>query len=154
LLEASRPFSVTRYSFSLTARSAARLSAHSAALFSLRSVCFPTTLPGSELPTIASFAVVSRWAVRAMSSRQALASLSTRVGRALSLSKVMVQRLWVTGAGGGGGAFSVTVVCDEAVWPLSSTTLQVTVIVVPGAAPVVDNVAVPVFPLMDPAVEL
>jgi hypothetical protein len=45
------------------------------------------------------------------------------------------------------------VVIAEAVWPLSSTTLPVTVIA-PGAAPVVDNVAVEVLPLIDPAVEL
>ena len=51
------------------------------------------------------------------------------------------------------GAFTVTVVVAEAVWPLSSTTLQVTVIG-PGAAPAVDSVAVELLPLIEPAVAL
>src|ERR1700679_2740551 len=148
MLEASRPFSVTRYCFSLTARSAARLLAKSVAICSFFGFDLPRTGTGAELPTIASFAVVSRCAVRAMSSRQALASLSTRVGRALSLSKVMEQRFCVTIGAGGGGALRLTLVCDEAVWPLSSTTLHVTVIVVPGAAPAVESVAEAVLPLI------
>ena len=69
----------------------------------------------------------------------------------------MVQRLVVFGIGGGagacGGVATVTVVCCEAVWPLSSTTLQVTVMV-PGATPAVVSVAVEVDPLTEPAVEL
>ena len=63
------------------------------------------------------------------------------------------QRLLVEGAGGGAGALTVTVVVCDAVCPLSSTTLQVTVIV-PGAAPAVLNVAVDVLPVTDPAVAL
>src|ERR1700760_3275285 len=103
---------------------------------------------------MASLACGSRCAFRAMSSRQALASLSTRVGRFASRSKEMVQRLWVVTAGGGvAGADTVTVVICEAVWPLSSTTLQVTVMV-PGATPGVVSVAVEVLPLMEPAVAL
>ena len=58
----------------------------------------------------------------------------------------------VTGAGAT-GALTVTVVCCEAVWPLSSTTLQVTVMV-PGATPEVERVAVEVLPLIEPAEEL
>jgi len=59
----------------------------------------------------------------------------------------------VVGAGGGAGATTVTVAVQEAVWPLSSTTFAVTVMV-PGAAPVVLSVAVEVFPVTEPAVEL
>ncbi len=110
---------------------------------------------GAELPTIASFggSVTAAPSGRCRQGKPWL-HYPHGSGRDLSLSKVMVHRLWVTGAGGGGGAFSVTVVCDEAVWPLSSTTLQVTVIVVLGAAPVVDRVAEEVLPLIDPAVAL
>jgi peptidyl-tRNA hydrolase len=46
-----------------------------------------------------------------------------------------------------------TLVVDDAVCPLSSTTLHVTVIG-PGAAPEVDNVAEELVPLTEPAVEL
>ena len=48
---------------------------------------------------------------------------------------------------------TVTEVVAEALWPLSSTTLHVTVIM-PGAAPAVDSVALPVVPLIEPAVAL
>src|SRR5580698_4252284 len=133
---ASMPFSVTRYSFVLTARSAASV------------LPFFSVLPA--LPTTASFASEARCRFREISSRQALPSLSTRVGRRLSRSKLTEQRALVVGAGGGGGALTVTVVIEEAVWPLSSTTLQVTVMV-PGAAPAVLNVAVVVLPETDPA---
>jgi hypothetical protein len=44
----------------------------------------------------------------------------------------------------------VTEVVAEAVWPLSSTTLQV-IVMAPGAAPAVDNVAVDEVPEIDPA---
>jgi len=57
------------------------------------------------------------------------------------------------GGGGGGGAITLTLVVDEAVLPLSSTTLQVTVIG-PGAAPAVESVAVEDVPLTEPAVAL
>src|ERR1700735_3123630 len=122
--EASTPFSFTRYSLVWTARQVASFGPS----FSLL----------AALPVMASLAFGSRCAFRAMSSRQALASLSTRVGRFASLSKLMVQRLVVLITVGCviGTALTVTVVCCEAVWPLSSTTLQVTVIV-PGATPVV-----------------
>src|ERR1700712_1954050 len=105
------------------------------------------------LPTIATLASEELCSFSAISSRQAFASLSTRTGRRASRSKLMVHSAEVVGAGGGGGACTVTVVIPEAVWPLSSTTLPVTVIG-PGAAPVVDNVAVGPVPLIDPAVEL
>ena len=108
---------------------------------------------GVEFPTNASLASELRCRLRATSSRQALASLSTRAGRRLSRSKFTEQRLDVVGAGGGGGgggAMTVTVVVAEAVWPLSSTTLHVTVIV-PGAAPAVDSVAVVPLPVTEPA---
>ena len=110
-------------------------------------------LLGVALPTTASFASEALLQVQGDSSRQALASLSTRVGRRLSRSKLTEQRLLVVGAGGGGGALTVTVVVADAVWPLSSTTLQVTVMV-PGAAPAVVSVAVEVLPLIEPAVAL
>jgi hypothetical protein len=82
--------------------------------------------------------------------------LSTRVGRFVSRSKLTVHRLDVVGAGGGGGgggAITVTLVVADAVLPLSSTVLHVTVIE-PGAAPALDNVAVAPVPLTDPAVEV
>jgi hypothetical protein len=60
----------------------------------------------------ASFASEERCRLRAISSRQALASLSTRAGRFASRSKLIEQRALVVGAGGGGGAVTVTeVVC-------------------------------------------
>src|SRR5271170_3182664 len=130
------PFSVTRYALALTARSAASVLPFFSAL--------------SASPTTASFASEVRCRLRAISSRQALASLSTRAGRFLSRSKLIEQRALVVGAGGGGGALTVTVVVQEADWPLSSTTLHVTVIV-PGAAPAVLNVAVEPLPDTEPA---
>src|SRR4051812_35401642 len=136
---ASTPFSVTRYDFVLTARAAATL--------------LPVFSVLAALPAIASFASAERCRLRAISSRQALASLSTRAGRLLSRSKLIEHIACVVGAGGGVGATTVTVVVAEADWPLSSTTLQVTVIV-PGAAPVVVSVAVEVLPLTEPAVVL
>src|SRR3954465_34006 len=95
-----------------------------------------------------------RCRARATSSRQALASLSTRAGRALSRPKLTVQRLEVVGAGaggcgGGGGWITFTVVVADCVLPLSSATLQVTVIG-PGAAPEVDRVALELVPLILP----
>ena len=81
------------------------------------------------LPTIASFASEELCSFSAMSSRQAFASLSTRVGRRAYRARSSASTAQtVVGAGGGGGAVTVTVVIAEAVWPLSSTTLQVTVI--------------------------
>src|ERR1019366_4975441 len=74
-----------------------------------------------------SLASEERWRARATSSRQALASLSTRVGRALSRSKLTEQRLDAMGAGGGGGgggAITLTLVVDEAVLRLLSPTLR------------------------------
>src|ERR1700712_1564040 len=124
---ASIPFSVTRYAFALTARDEASL--------------LPVFSVLAAFPTTASFASEERCRFRAISSRQALASLSTRAGRRLSRSKLIEQRADVVGTGGGVGATTVTVVVCDADWPLSSTTLQVTVIV-PGAAPVVLRVAV------------
>src|ERR1700733_2352934 len=129
------PFSVTRESFALTARSAASSGPFFSAL--------------SASPTTASFASEALCSFSAISSRQALASLSTRLGRFASRSKLTAQSALVSGAGGGGGAFTVTVVVDDAVWPLSSTTLQVTVIV-PGAAPAVLSVAVEPLPDTEP----
>src|SRR6266702_5145308 len=106
--------------------------------------------------TSESLASEERWRARATSSRQALASLSTRAGRTLSRSKLTEQRLDAMGAGGGGGgggAITFTLAVDDAVLPLSSTTLQVTVME-PGAAPAVESVAVEVVPLTEPAVAL
>ncbi len=57
------------------------------------------------------------------------------------------------GAGGGGGANTLTVVVAVACLPVSSATLQVTVIG-PAAAPTVDRVVEGVTPLIDPAVAL
>ena len=88
-----------------------------------------------------------------------MASLSTRTGRALSRSKLVVHSELVIGSaaagggGGGGGARTLTVAVAVACLPVSSTTPQVTVIG-PGAAPAVDRVAEGVTPLIEPAVAL
>src|SRR5665213_4072483 len=95
------PFSVTRYCLVLTARCAASV--------------LPFFSVLAALPTTASFASEERCRLRATSSRQALPSLSTRVGRRLSRSKLTEQRLLTVGAGGGGGALMVTLVVDDAV---------------------------------------
>src|ERR1700744_5892825 len=108
--EASTPFSVTRYALVLTAR----CSASFAPILAWR----PVVSEVAAVPVMASFAFGSRCALRAMSSRQALASLSTRAGRRASRSKLTVQRLVVVGAGGGvvtAGAATVTVVICDAV---------------------------------------
>jgi hypothetical protein len=76
--------------------------------------------------------------------------LSTRIGRFTSCSNWIEHSVCVFGVGGGGGAATFTVVVDEAVWPLSSATLQVTV-TAPAGAPVVDKVAELLVPLTDPA---
>ena len=74
----------------------------------------------------------------------------------MSRPNVTEQRLDVVGAGaggwgGGGGWITFTVVVDDCVLPLSSATLQVTVIG-PGDAPEVDRVALELVPLTLPAV--
>src|SRR5258705_13919518 len=75
----------------------------------LRSRCAATSGVSSAecLPTIINLAEDSRLRVRAISSRQPFASLSTRTGRFLSRSKEMLQRLRTCGGGGGGGAVMV-----------------------------------------------
>src|SRR6185437_14431307 len=105
---------------------------------------------GALLPTTTRVASEERCRFSATSSRQPFASLSTRVGRRLSWLNWMEHSVCTFGAGGGGGACTSTVVVEDAVWPLSSDTLQVTVIV-PAGAPVVANVAVFPVPLIDPA---
>src|SRR5882757_5925737 len=124
----SKPFSSVRYCATLRSRCAAASGVSSAEC----------------LPTITSLAEDSRLRVRAISSRQPLASLSTRTGRFLSRSKEMLQRLITAGGGGGGGAVTVTDVLAVACLPRSSTTLQVT-LMGPGDAPVVLRVAVDVL---------
>ena len=59
----------------------------------------------------------------------------------------------VRGFGAAAGTETVTEVAPEAVWPLSSATLQVTV-TVPIAAPVVERAAVEPVPFTVPEVEL
>ena len=86
--EGSIPFSCVRYCATLRSRWAAASGVSSAEC----------------LPTITSLAEDSRLRVRAISSRQPLASLSTRTGRFLSRSKETLQRLITAGGGGGGGA--------------------------------------------------
>ena len=75
--EGSIPFSCVRYCATLRSRWAAASGVSSAEC----------------LPTITSLAEDSRLRVRAISSRQPLASLSTRTGRFLSRSKETLQRL-------------------------------------------------------------
>src|SRR5665213_2917798 len=112
-------------------------------------------LPAFALPVMASLALGSRCRLSATSSRHALASLSTRIGRCVSRSKLTVHRFCALGAGGGGGgggaggAMTDTLVRPDAVPPLSSETLQVTVMV-PAPAPTVESVALEVVPLMEP----
>src|SRR5580698_9767727 len=96
-------------------------------------------------PTRTSLALESRLRVRAISSRQPLASLSTRTGRLLSRSKETLQRLLVCGGGGGGGTLMVTWVVAVACLPRSSTTLQV-MLMTPDGAPAVLRVAVAALP--------
>src|SRR5580698_8371593 len=101
------------------------------------------------LPTRASLASEVRCRLRATSSRQALASLSTRVGRLASRSKLTEQRLDAMGAGGGGGIagpLTATVAILESLFPRSSTTLQVTVteVLLPAATVGAVRVAVEV----------
>src|ERR1700730_1867696 len=126
--DGSIPFSCVRYCATLRARWAAASGVSSAEC----------------LQTIIRLSGDSRWRVRAISSRQPLASLSTRTGRFLSRSKEMLQRLRTCGGGGGGGAATVTDVLALACLPRSSTALQVT-LMVPGDAPAVLSVAVDVL---------
>src|ERR1700689_3265892 len=78
-----------------------------------------------ECATITSFASGSDVSARAISSRQPLASLSTRTGRLRSRVNDRLHRGRVGGGGGGGGGRMVTVVLAEAALPRSSTTLHV-----------------------------
>src|ERR1700756_5081405 len=103
---ASMPFSVTRHCFVFTARSAAGSTGGFFLFLFFSNAAFSADV---ALPVTASFASEERWRFSEMSSRQALASLSTRVGRFLSRSKVIEQSALVVGAGGGGGALTVTV---------------------------------------------
>src|SRR5258705_11964183 len=75
----------------------------------LRSRCAATSGVSSAecLPTIINLAEDSRLRLRAISSRQPLASLSTRRGRFLSRSKEMLHKLRTCGGGGGGGAVTM-----------------------------------------------
>src|ERR1035437_5326290 len=91
------------------------------------------------------------WRLSAISSRQALPSLSTREGRRASRSKFKEHNSLVWGLAATTGAAIVTGVVVEAVWPRSSATLQVTVMT-PVAAPTADRVAAGPVPLTDPAV--
>src|ERR1039458_10146235 len=102
---------------------------------------------------MASFASELRCKLSATSSRQAFPSLSTRDGRRASRSKWMEHRSLVMGLGAAIGTSTVTEVVPEAVWPLSSTTLQVTV-TGPTGAPAVERVAVVPDPITEPEVEL
>src|SRR5580698_9270191 len=77
---------------------------------------------------------------RATWSRQALASLSTRVGRFVSVEKLIEHRACACGCGGGGGASIVTVVFALAECPLSSATPHVTS-TAPVGAPAEENCA-------------
>ena len=141
----------------LTARAAAAVGF--LLCFSLASLSSAFCSLASSLPTRASFALDERCRASATSSRQAFASLSTRVGRLASRSKLTEHRLDAIGAGGGGGggggggAITLTLVVADIWCPLSSDTPQVTVIG-PGAAPPVESVAEGVVPLMEPAVAL
>src|SRR5580698_9917993 len=133
---ASMPLSVTRYSLVLTARCAASSSADISFLW-----CLPLGgATGAELPTSTRVASAFCWAFSATSSRQALDSLSTRVGRLVSRSNWIAQSVCVLGGGGGGGTWTFTDVVAEAVCDLSSCTLQVTVMD-PAGAPVVARTA-------------
>src|SRR5579862_76889 len=88
-----------------------------------------------DSPTMTAFASAWRCRSRATSSRHALASLSTRVGRFLSVAKLMGHSVEVCGGGGGGGgATMVRLVFAVALCPLSSDTLQV-IPTVPVGAP-------------------
>ena len=79
-----------------------------------------------------------------------MASLSTRVGRFMSVVKLIEHSAWVCGAGGTTGATMVTLVLALAVWPLSSDTLQV-MPTAPVGAPAEENSAVVPLPVTEPA---
>src|SRR4051812_43558080 len=100
--DASMPFSVTRYALALTARCAAR------SAIALAFLPFGAGVAAAFEPTRTAVASAERWRLRATSSRQAFASLSTRAGRLVSRSKVIEQSVWVLGTGGGGGASTLT----------------------------------------------
>src|SRR5215472_7339590 len=82
-------------------------------------------------------------------SRQALASLSTRVGRFVSLSNATEHRACACGTAGGGGATISTAVFALTVCPLSSLKLQV-IATLPVGAPVEEYAAEAPLPLMVP----
>ncbi len=114
-------------------------------------ILLPAFSVEAALPTTASLASDERCRFSEISSRQAFASLSTRAGRFLSLSKVIEQRADCVGGGGGAvGASIVTVVGPLAVCHLSSATVQV-MVTVPGAAPAEAKVAELPVPLTEPA---
>ena len=79
-----------------------------------------------------------------------MASLSTRVGRFLSVAKLMEHSACVCG-GGGVGATMVRLVLAVAVWPLSSETLHV-MPTAPVGAPAEEYSAVVPLPVIVPAV--
>src|ERR1700733_3250993 len=94
--EESIPFSSTRYALVLMARSTAKAAASLSA--------------GPLFPTTANLASEERCKFKATSSKQAFASLSTRLGRRLSLPKSMVHSASVFATSAGVGALIVTVV--------------------------------------------
>lgn len=89
----------------------------------------------------------------AISSRQALASLLTRAGRAVSRSNVMEQRLLVVGFVTATGAVMVTAVLWVAVCPASSVPAHV-ILTSPGDAPAVVSVTVDPVPVTEPVLEM
>src|ERR1035437_9011202 len=107
----------------------------------------------SAWPTTTALASGCFWRARATSSRQALASLSTRVGRALSLLKPSEQSALTCGTGGGGGNRMVTEVLAVAVCVLSSVTLQVIPTGPVGAPTELNSAMVPLPPMVPAAAE-
>ena len=80
-----------------------------------------------------------------------MASLSTRIGRFLSVEKLMEHSACVFGAGGTYGAVIVKLVDELAEWPLSSDTLHV-IPTAPVGAPAEEYSAVVPLPVTVPAV--
>lgn len=136
---ASMPFSWTRYSRVCSARSAASL--------------FLSCSCVLALPISARRSSLWRCMFRAISSRQALASLLTRAGRRRSRAKLMEQSLLVASGMTAAGVVMMTGTVAVAIMPMSSSTLAVTM-AVPAARPAVVKMAVAPLPVMTPADEL
>src|SRR5580658_1422987 len=105
----------------------------------------------SDWPMTTALASACCFRSKATWSRQALASLSTRVGRLVSVAKLIEHSACVFGAGGTYGAVIVKLVDEFTECPLSSDTLHV-IPTAPVGAPAEEYSAVVPLPVTVPAV--